>query len=126
MITLISTANNRFLFHFEKMNCLAEKDIKSFELIFFDHSIDTGENDVFSFYIYPNRQSLEIKQEFKNIEALLKFMKTISKKWVKDNVNIIITKSVLKDADFTYLWRNKLWNKIIFVGCLFQNVIKKI
>ena len=85
------------------MNCLAEEDIKSLELIFFDRSIDTGENDKFRFYIYPNRESSEIKQKFKSIEVLIKFIKTLTKNVIKNCVDINIWNSVLEDADIVHL-----------------------
>ena len=126
MKILISTAKNKSMLSFENMNCLTEKDIKFFGLILFDHSIDTGENDAFNFNFYPNRKSSEIKQKFKKIEVMHKFMKTLTKNLVKDRVSMNIYNSVLEDADFIYLWRTKIWKEIEFVNCLIRNTIKKI
>ena len=124
MKALISIVPSNSFFSFENMNYLTEKDIKSFKNFFFDRSIDYGENDKITFKIYPNRASSIIKQEFKSIEVLLKFLNTISKNLVKDCVDIQILNSVLKDTDFMYLWRDKIWEQIAFYHCLFQNTKK--
>ena len=124
MKTLLSNSFSYSEFHFENMNCLIEKDIKFFEIIFFDHSIDTGENDNFCFYIYPNRTSSEIKQKFKKIEVLHKFMKSLTKKLVKDFAKLSIWNWVLEDTDVVHLLRNKIWKEITFVNCLIQNTKK--
>ena len=124
MKILFSNASSYFELNFENMNCLAEEDIKSLELIFFYRSIDTGEHDKFCFYIYPNRESSEIKQKFKSIEVLNKFIKTLTKKLIKDCVDINIWNSVLEDIDVVHLWRNKIWKEITFVNCLIKNTKK--
>ena len=125
MKTLISSAPSYLLrIYFENMNCLTKEGIKSFELIFFDRYIDTGVNDTFFFNIYPNRASSEIKEKFKNIEVLHKFIKTISKNLSKDYVTLSIWSSILEDADVVYLWWNKIWKDIRFFDCLIQNTKK--
>ena len=106
------------------MNYLTEKDIKSFELIFFDRSVDTGINDIFNFNIYPNSENSEIKQKFEAIEVLLKFMKTLAKNLFKDRVDIIIWKSVLKFDYFVSLCRDRIWDTITFDNCLIKNTKK--
>ena len=106
------------------MNCLNEEDIKFFELIFFDRYIDTGENDSVAFSIYPNRKSSEIKHKFNNVEILNKFMKTISKKLLKDCAEIPICNSILEDVDVVSLWRDRIWDIITFDNCLIKNTKK--
>ena len=59
--TLVSTTSNCSEISFENMNCITTEDIKSFELIFFDRYIDTGENDLVAFSIYPNRKLFQHK-----------------------------------------------------------------
>ena len=66
-------------FHFENINFLCGKDIKSLD-IFVDYFIDINleKVDFKHFFIYPQWRYPNIKYKFKDIEILLKFIKTIT------------------------------------------------
>ena len=66
------------------------------------------------------RKSSKIKYKFNNVEILHKFMKTISKKLLRNCAEIPICNSILEDVDVVSLWRDRIWDIITFDNCLIK------